>query len=45
MDITPVISEVLNSENLSDSQLGDFLQLAYEYKTQLLLDELQSELN
>ncbi len=45
MDITTVVSDVLDNQNLDVNGVGDFLQMAEDYKYQLLMDELNSELN
>jgi len=45
MDITTVVSDVLDNQNLDVNLAGDFLQMAEDYKYQLLMDELNAELN
>ena len=45
MDITAVVSDVLDNQDLDVNMVGDFLQMAEEYKYQLLMEELNSELN
>lgn len=45
MDITAAISDVLDNQNLDLSLVGDFFQMAEDYKYQLLMDELNQELN
>ncbi len=45
MDITAVVSDVLDAQDLDVNAVGDFLQMAEEYKYQLLMEELNSELN
>ena len=45
MDITAVVSDVLDNQNLDVNLSGDFLQMAEDYKYQLLMNELNAELN
>ena len=45
MDITAVVSDVLDNQDLDVNMVGDFLQMAEEYKYQLLMLELNDELN
>lgn len=45
MDITTVVSDVLDNQDLDVNMVGDFLQMAEEYKYQLLMLELNAELN
>jgi len=45
MDITTVVSDVLDSQDLNIDAVGDFLQMAEDYKYQLLMEELNAELN
>lgn len=45
MDITTVVSDVLDNQDLDVNMVGDFLQMAEEYKYQLLMEELNAELN
>jgi len=45
MDITTVVSDVLDNQNLDVNGVVDFLQMAEDYKYQLLIDELNQELN
>lgn len=45
MDITAVVSDVLDNQYLDSNVVGDFLQMAEDYKYQLLMDELNAELN
>jgi hypothetical protein len=45
MDITVVVSDVLDNQGLDVSNIGDFLQMAEHYKYQLLMKELNQELN
>ena len=45
MDITTVVSDVLDTQDLNVNVVGDFLQMAEEYKYQLLMEELNAELN
>jgi hypothetical protein len=45
MDITAVVSDVLDNQGLDVSNIGDFLQMAEDYKYQLLMEELNQELN
>ena len=44
MDITAVVSDVLDNQDLDVNMVGDFLQMAEEYKYQLLMQELNQEL-
>ena len=44
MDITAVVSDVLDNQGLDVNAVGDFLQMAEEYKYQLLMQELNQEL-
>jgi len=45
MDITAVVSDVLDNQNLNVNCVGDFLQMAQDYQNQLLMDELNAEFN
>jgi len=45
MDITSVVSDVLDNQNLDVNFVSDFLQMAEDYKYQLLMNELNAELN
>jgi hypothetical protein len=45
MDITAVVSDVLDNQDLDVNIVGDFLQMAEDYKYQLLMEELNQELN
>jgi len=45
MDITVVISDVLDNQNLDVDCVGDFLQMAQDYQNQLLMEELREEFN
>lgn len=45
MDITTIVSDVLDKQDLDVNLVGDFLQMAEDYKYQLLMQELQEELN
>lgn len=45
MDTTTVISDVLDKQDLDINLVGNFLQMAEDYKYQLLMQELQEELN
>jgi hypothetical protein len=45
MDITTVVSDVLDNQNLDVNGVGDFLQMAEDYKYQLLMEELREEFN
>jgi len=45
MDITAVVSDVLDNQDLDVNIVGDFLQMAEDYKYQLLIEELNQELN
>ena len=45
MDITAVVSDVLDNQDLDVNLVGDFLQMAQDYQYQLLMDELNAELN
>jgi hypothetical protein len=45
MDITAVVSDVLDNQDLDVNMVGDFLQMAEDYKYQLLMQELNQELN
>ena len=45
MDITAVVSDVLDNQNLDVNYVGDFLQMAQDYQNQLLMDELNAEFN
>jgi hypothetical protein len=45
MDITAVVSDVLDNQDLDVNIVGDFLQMAEDYKYQLLMQELYQELN
>ena len=45
MDITAVVSDVLDNQDLNVSNVSDFLRMAEEYKYQLLMEELNQELN
>ena len=45
MDTITTISDILDNQNLETNFVGDLLQMADEYKYQLLMQELQEELN
>ena len=45
MDITTVVSDVLDNQNLDVNCVGDFLQMAQDYQNQLLMEELREEFN
>ena len=45
MDITAVVSDVLDNQDLDVNLVGDFLQMAQDYQNQLLMEEFQEELN
>jgi len=45
MDITSVVSDVLDNQNLDVNCVCDFLQMAQDYQNQLLMDELNAEFN
>jgi hypothetical protein len=45
MDITAVVSDVLDNQDLDVSMVGDFLQMAQDYQNQLLMEELREEFN
>jgi hypothetical protein len=45
MDTTTVVSDIFDSQDFNVDVVGDFLQMAEEYKYQLLMDELNIELN
>ena len=45
MDITVVVSDVLDNQGLDVSNIGDFLQMAQDYQNQLLMEELREEFN
>ena len=45
MDITAVVSDVLDNQDLDVNIVGDFLQMAEDYKYQFLMEELNQELN
>ena len=45
MDITTIVSDVLDKQDLDVNLVGDFLQMAEDYKYQLLMEELNAELN
>jgi hypothetical protein len=45
MDITAVVSDVLDNQNLDVNFVGDFLQMAQDYQNQLLMDKLNAEFN
>lgn len=45
MDTTTVVSDVLDKQDLDVNLVGDFLQMAEDYKYKLLMQELQEELN
>jgi len=45
MDTTTVVSDVLDKQDLDVNLVGDFLQMAEDYKYQVLMDELNAELN
>ena len=45
MDITAVVSDVLDNQDLDVNCVGAFLQMAQDYQYQLLMDELNAELN
>jgi hypothetical protein len=44
MDITAVVSDVLENQYLNVNGFGDFLQMVEDYKYQLLMNELNQEL-
>jgi hypothetical protein len=45
MDITAVVSDVLDNQDLDVNMVGDFLQMAQDYQNQLLMEELREEFN
>ena len=45
MDITVVISDVLDNQNLDVDCVDDFLQMAQDYQNQILMEELREEFN
>ena len=45
MDITTIVSDVLDKQDLDVNLFVDFHQMAEDYKYQLLMQELQEELN
>jgi hypothetical protein len=45
MDITAVVSDVLDNQDLDVNLVGDFLQMAQDYQNQLLMEELREEFN
>jgi hypothetical protein len=45
MDITTVVSDVLDNQNLDVNGVDAFFQMAQDYQNQLLMDELRAELN
>ena len=45
MDITAVVSDVLDAQDLDVNLVGDFLQMAQDYQNQLLMEELRKEFN
>ena len=45
MDITAVVSDVLDNKDLDVKLVGDFLQMAQDYQNQLLMEEFQEEFN
>jgi len=45
MDITTIVSDVLDKQDLDVNLFVDFHQMAEDYKYQLLMDELNAELN
>ena len=45
MDTITTISDILDNQNLETNFVGDLIQMADEYKYQLLMQELQEELN
>ena len=38
MDITAVVSDVLDNQDLDVNLVGDFLQMAQDYQNQLLME-------
>lgn len=45
MDITTIVSDVLDKQDLDVNLFVDFHQMAEDYKYQVLMDELNAELN
>jgi hypothetical protein len=45
MDITTVVSDVLDNQDLDVNGVGAFFQMAQDYQNQLLMEELREELN
>ena len=45
MDITAVVSDVLDNQDLDVNMVGDFLQMVQDYQNQLLMEELREEFN
>jgi hypothetical protein len=45
MDITAVVSDVLDNQDLDVNLVGDFLQMVQDYQNQLLMEEFQEEFN
>lgn len=45
MDITAVVSDVLDNQDLDVNLVGDFLQMSQDYQNQLLMEELREDFN
>jgi hypothetical protein len=45
MDITTVVSDVLDNQDLDVNLVGDFLQMSQDYQNQILMEELREDFN
>jgi hypothetical protein len=45
MDITTVVSDVLDNQDLDVNLVCDFLQISKDYQNQILMEELREDFN
>jgi hypothetical protein len=45
MDITTVVSDVLDNQDLDVNLVCDFLQMSQDYQNQILMEELREDFN
>jgi hypothetical protein len=45
MDITTVVSDVLDNQDLDVNLVGNFLQISKDYQNQILMEKLREDFN
>lgn len=45
MDITIIVSDILDNQNIESNLFGDLLIMSEDYKNKLLMEEFREELN